>query len=263
MKNVSEVVAGLQELFNQVKYFHWQTKSLAQHESLGDAFDDLEDLIDDFVEVAMGKYGRPSTKNQKLEMFDLEDVNIMDWATGVVDYLISFDDVLDETQDTDLLNIRDEMMAVFNKVKYLLTLKESNMKKKKVIKLTEADLQRIVERVINEQSLNKKSIVGSLNSTNKQYIENIIGKLKNNLKTEKFKIIGVDGKIVRTKNNQLVTTGMFIDNDETFKFEPNSYMSLALFMKKTDDYNPTDLGRKQINFGADENGKLSVTSVGL
>ena len=152
MKNVSEVVAGLQELFNQVKYFHWQTESLAQHEALGNAFDDLEDLIDEFVEVAMGKYGRPTTKNQKLEMFDLEDVDIMDWTTGVVDYLISFDDVLDETQDTDLLNIRDEMMAVFNKVKYLLTLKESNMKKKKVIKLTEADLHRIVERVISEQA---------------------------------------------------------------------------------------------------------------
>lgn len=156
MKNVSEVVAGLQELFNQVKYFHWQTKSLAQHEALGGAFDDLEDLIDEFVEVAMGKYGRPSTKNQKLEMFDLEDVDIMEWTTGVVDYLISFDDILDDVVDTDLLNIRDEMMAVFNKVKYLLTLKESNMKNKKVIKLTESDLTRIIERVIKEQSPTKK-----------------------------------------------------------------------------------------------------------
>jgi LysM repeat protein len=155
MENISEVVAGLQELFNQVKYFHWQTKSYAQHQALGGAFDDLEDLIDDFVEVAMGKYGRPSTKNQKLEMFDYEDVDINEWTTGVVDYLISFDDILDDVQDTDLLNIRDEMMAVFNKVKYLLTLKENKMKKKKVIKLTESDLNRIIERVIKEQSIKK------------------------------------------------------------------------------------------------------------
>jgi hypothetical protein len=166
MKNVSEVVSGLQELFNQVKYFHWQTKSLAQHEALGDAFDDLEDLIDEFVEVAMGKYGRPSTKNQKLEMFDFDDVDIMEWTTGVVDYLISFDDILDDVEDTDLLNIRDEMMAVFNRVKYLLTLKESNMKNKKVIKLTESDLTRIVKRVINEQAADtnrKKAIQCFLN----------------------------------------------------------------------------------------------------
>ena len=150
MENVSEVVAGLQELFNQVKYFHWQTKSFAQHEAFGKVFDSLSDLIDDFVEVSMGKYGRPSTKGQELEMFDLEDVDIMDWTSGVVDYLISFDDILDEVEDTDLLNIRDEMMAQFNKLKYLLTLKESK-KTKKVIRLTEADLYRIVKRVISEQ----------------------------------------------------------------------------------------------------------------
>ena len=82
-------------------------------------------------------------------MFDLEDVDIMDWTSGVVDYLISFDDILDDVEDTDLLNIRDEMMAEFNKLKYLLTLKES--KKRKVIKLTESDLYRIVKRVLKEQ----------------------------------------------------------------------------------------------------------------
>jgi hypothetical protein len=80
-------------------------------------------------------------------MFDLEDVDIMEWTSGVVDYLISFDDILDETQDSDLLNIRDEMMATFNKLKYLLTLKEN----KKVVRLTEADLYKIVRRVIQEQ----------------------------------------------------------------------------------------------------------------
>jgi hypothetical protein len=43
------------------------------------------------------------------------------------------------------------MLGEFNQLKYLLTLKE-NMKKKKVIKLTENDLYRIVKRVISEQN---------------------------------------------------------------------------------------------------------------
>lgn len=192
MENVSEVVAGLQELFNQVKYFHWQTKSYAQHQALGGAFEDLEDLIDDFVEVAMGKYGRPSTKNQTLEMFDLEDVDIMEWTTGVVDYLISFDDILDETQDTDLLNIRDEMMAVFNKVKYLLTLKENKMKKKKVIKLTESDLNRIVKRVISEQAAdtNRKKAIQCFLSKKGLYkgeIDGLMGE-KSEAAVEKYQV---------------------------------------------------------------------------
>ena len=90
MENTSEIVAGLQELQNQVKYFHWQTKSYAQHQALGRVFDSITELIDTFVETLMGKYGRPSTKGQKFEMFDLEDVNIEEWTGGVCDLLISF-----------------------------------------------------------------------------------------------------------------------------------------------------------------------------
>ena len=160
MENTSDIVAGLQELQNQVKYFHWQTKSYSQHKALGRVFDSITELIDTFVETLMGKYGRPSTKGQKFEMFDFEDVNIEEWTGGVCDLLISFSDVLDDVQDTDLLNLRDEMLQNFNQLKYLLTLKE-NMNKKKVIKLSENDLYRIVKRVINEQAsdLNRKKSI--------------------------------------------------------------------------------------------------------
>jgi hypothetical protein len=82
-------------------------------------------------------------------MFDLEDVNIEEWRGGVCDLLISYSDVLDDVQDTDLLNLRDEMLGEFNQLKYLLTLNE-NMKKKKVIKLTENDLIYMIKRVMNE-----------------------------------------------------------------------------------------------------------------
>ena len=191
MENISEVVAGLQELFNQVKYFHWQTKSYAQHQALGGVFDDLEDLIDEFVEVAMGKYGRPTTKNQELEMFDLEDVDIMEWTSGVVDYLISFDDILDETEDSDLLNIRDEMMATFNKLKYLLTLKESKKMKQRVIRLTESDLTKIVERVIKEQ--------GEEAQANK-VIQCFLN--KKGVKDDSGKALVVDGSIGRYPNSK-------------------------------------------------------------
>ena len=261
MENVSEVVAGLQELFNQVKYFHWQTKSFAQHEAFGKVFDSLSDLIDEFVEVSMGKYGRPSTKGQELEMFDLEDVDIMDWTSGVVDYLISFDDILDETEDSDLLNIRDEMMAEFNKLKYLLTLKES--KKRKVIKLTEADLYRIVKRVIMEEiETTSKQIVGSLMSTDGSYVNRVIKGLGQNLKTELFRIVDVRGKVIRQKNKQMVSRDMYVNKNENFIFVPNSSITVALFKKKTDPKNPTDYPSVQLNFGADESGKLYVEGVG-
>ena len=144
----------------QTKLLHWQSHFYGQHKALDDLFDGLIDKGDELAESVMGKYGRPSTKGQKFEMFDFEDVDIEDWTNGVCDLLISFSDVLDDSQDTDLLNVRDEMLGEFNKLKYLLTLNE-NVKKKKVIKLTENDLYRIVKRVINEQAsdVNRKKAI--------------------------------------------------------------------------------------------------------
>ena len=191
MENTSEIVAGLQELQNQVKYFHWQTKSYAQHQALAKVFDSITELIDTFVETLMGKYGRPSTKGQKFEMFDLEDVNIEEWTGGVCDLLISFSDVLDDVQDTDLLNLRDEMLQNFNQLKYLLTLNE-NMKTKKVIKLSENDLYRIVKRVINEQAsdLNRKKSIQCFLSKKGLYkgeIDGLMGE-KTEMAVEKYQV---------------------------------------------------------------------------
>jgi hypothetical protein len=265
MKNTSDIVAGLQELQNQVKYFHWQTKSYSQHQALGRVFDSITELIDTFVETLMGKYGRPSTKGQEFEMFDFEDINIVEWTGGVCDLLISFSDVLDDSQDTDLLNVRDEMLAEFNQLKYLLTLKE-NMKKKKVIKLTENDLYRIVKRVINEgPEIMGASYSGSLLSTDGNYVKSIINNLKknDNLKTEKFEIVDVNGDVIRKINDQKATEGMYIGIDEKFSFKLNSYITVALYKKRTNPKNPTDFPSVQLDFGADGNGKLYVKGVGL
>jgi len=38
------------------------------------------------------------------------------------DFLIGMGEILNDTEDTDLLNIRDEILAEVNKLKYLLTL---------------------------------------------------------------------------------------------------------------------------------------------
>jgi hypothetical protein len=42
---------------------------------------------------------------------------------GITEFLVGFSEQLDSKYDTDLLNIRDEMLAKINKSKYLLTLK--------------------------------------------------------------------------------------------------------------------------------------------
>jgi hypothetical protein len=47
----------------------------------------------------------------------------MTFIDETIAYLLMLSNALNPATDTDLLNIRDEMVAEFNKLKYLLTLK--------------------------------------------------------------------------------------------------------------------------------------------
>jgi DNA-binding ferritin-like protein len=109
------IVTNLLTLHNQLKIHHWQTKSYAEHQALGSAYNEFSELIDEFVEVFMGKYGRIERSNYK-------DISAADFVDKYIDYLINeLPKSLEET-DTDLFNIRDEMLAQLHKLKYLLTL---------------------------------------------------------------------------------------------------------------------------------------------
>jgi hypothetical protein len=121
MKN--EIIQNLLMAQNQMKIFHWQTDSYAQHQAFGSIYNTLTDLIDTFVEVCMGKHGRPQfDQGLNLPLLDLTSVDVMEYIDSVVQFLISLTNVYDSSSDSDLLNIRDEILAEFNKLKYLLTL---------------------------------------------------------------------------------------------------------------------------------------------
>jgi DNA-binding ferritin-like protein len=110
---------GLQ---SQLKIMHWQTKGYARHKALDETLDALYDLVDQFVEEAMGKYGRFKLQNENkhIELFNLSELSIMDLSNNVCEALIQYNSQFES--DTNLLNIRDEMLGLFNKLKYLLTL---------------------------------------------------------------------------------------------------------------------------------------------
>ena len=51
------MIINLLTLLNQLKIYHWKTKSYAQHNAFGDVYETLDELIDTYVEVFIGKYG--------------------------------------------------------------------------------------------------------------------------------------------------------------------------------------------------------------
>lgn len=116
-----DLVSHLLMIRNQVKLYHWQTGSFARHKASDDLTSSLDDKIDHFVEVFMGKYGRPKVSGSiKLHNFSEAAAksfvaNEREFLTGVLPKKISKD-------DSDLLNIRDEILGELNKVLYLFSL---------------------------------------------------------------------------------------------------------------------------------------------
>ncbi len=108
----------------QFRILHWQTKGYARHKAFGEIYDTLDGLVDEFVEICMGKHGRFTLDNSTdtIQMANLTDLNIVEFLQTAKNRLIGFNNELSKEKDSDLLNLRDEMLGSINKLAYLLTL---------------------------------------------------------------------------------------------------------------------------------------------
>lgn len=119
-----EIILKLEEIQVQLRHLHWQTKSYAKHKAYGKVYEDMDGLIDDFAEICMGKHGRPEFKGgYTIQGKDISEISVQEFVDETCYFLISLTEVYDPKEDSDLLNLRDEILGLFNKLKYLLTLK--------------------------------------------------------------------------------------------------------------------------------------------
>ena len=113
----------LLQMQHQYKILHWQTTSFSQHKSFDEIVSSLVENTDEFIETYMGKYGRViATNTFNITLANYKDTDFMALTDKYIGFLIGFNDMLDKAQDSDLLNIRDEILASLNQLKYLLTL---------------------------------------------------------------------------------------------------------------------------------------------
>ena len=118
-----------------VKLFHWETYSYAQHKSSDDLYSKLNEHIDKFMEVLLGKEvyidktsNRIKFPNEELIMkipiIDNRDEMVL-VLSEYKGYLTNIEDIYKKefsiTKIQDLMNIRDEILADINQFSYLLT----------------------------------------------------------------------------------------------------------------------------------------------
>ena len=123
----SHVVLTFLEFLNTVKLFHWKTHSYATHKATDDLQSKLSDNVDKFVETMIGKTG------DRIELANVKSIRLNDYSNDIdfKNNMLSFKTFLinlsksnlDAMNDSDLLNIRDEMLGNVNQFLYLLTFK--------------------------------------------------------------------------------------------------------------------------------------------
>ncbi len=122
-----DITIMFMEILMMVKLYHWKTHSYAQHKATDDFYGSLNDHMDEFIEVLMGKTNSriDLMKHKTIKLIDLTNmVQFKGKLTEFKSYLSNLEQTpfIKSMSNTDLLNIRDEILGDVNKLLYLLTL---------------------------------------------------------------------------------------------------------------------------------------------
>jgi len=123
-----EIVVKFLEVLTAIKLYHWKTHSYATHKATDDLNDKLHENVDSFVEILLGKRG------DRVNLTHKKSISLRDYRTPeefkrelekFKSYLVGLDNcaALKTMSNSDLYNIRDEMLANVNQFLYLLTFK--------------------------------------------------------------------------------------------------------------------------------------------
>jgi DNA-binding ferritin-like protein len=123
-----EVTIAFLEMLLMVKLFHWKTNSYATHKATDDLYTKLNANIDSFIEILLGKNGNriDLMSNKTIKLIDLKSIeSLRKEVENFKGYLVSLNDnkAMKQMLNTDLYNIRDDILGDMNQFLYLLTFK--------------------------------------------------------------------------------------------------------------------------------------------
>jgi DNA-binding ferritin-like protein len=123
-----EIVIKFLTMLNTIKLYHWKTHSYATHKATDELYGKLNEHIDSFVEILLGKTGDRVnlTKVNRMDLCDFTSVDqlkkeIMEYKNYLVE--LNNNKTMKIMSNTDLFNIRDEILGNLNQFLYLLTFK--------------------------------------------------------------------------------------------------------------------------------------------
>lgn len=112
------------QLRDQIKLYHWQTRVYARHIATDQMLEKLEKHIDSFVEVYIGKYGRPrlTGKNTEITVHNMTEAGANRMLQAALRYVQGPLTRSLREGDYDLFALRDDLVEDMNQLAYLFTL---------------------------------------------------------------------------------------------------------------------------------------------
>ena len=111
-------------IINQMKIYHWQTKVYARHIASDSLIQSLLEKTDKFLETMQGSENKRLLLNSKNSSIQLKNES----DTSILKVLKSFKEWLEyklpgylTEENSDLMNIRDDILGDVNKTIYLFT----------------------------------------------------------------------------------------------------------------------------------------------
>ena len=123
------IVIMFLQMLNTVKLYHWKTSSHSQHKATDELYSNLNGSIDSFVEIMLGKNGGSRVNLTGTKTIPLLDYNnVSDFKREIEKYKMFLvgmdnDNTLSSNVNSDLMNVRDEILGQLNQFTYLLTFK--------------------------------------------------------------------------------------------------------------------------------------------
>ena len=132
----NELIRYFLELLNTIKIYHWSTLSYPTHKATDELHTKLSELVDSFIEIYIGHCSR--IRGRGIPVFQFKHSRRGKGSSTSIPLITSLDafcKFLDENIGnlngltkkldgyTDLVNIRDEMVAALAQTLYLLRLK--------------------------------------------------------------------------------------------------------------------------------------------
>ena len=127
-----EITVYFFEMLLLIKLYHWKTYSYATHKATDELYSKFNENMDKFIEVLLGKAGNRinllKTSSLKLKDFNSSVDDMKKFKHEIIkfkEYLVNLNSnpFMVKMSNTDLYNIRDEILADLNQFLYLLSFK--------------------------------------------------------------------------------------------------------------------------------------------